>query len=321
MTPGDEQLRQEAAGWFARMRGPGAEAARADFDAWRAIGVHQQVYDRLVQRFDDSAILGHSRLSDLRLRTSAARRGPPPAVWWTAAAAGLVIAAIGLARIIPGSDLAAPQAAQRFASAPGQIRTVSVAPGVTVTLDTDTIVSASTVGQRPRLVLERGRARIQSDGPLEAEAGVTRVLADRAAFDLTRQGDQDVEISALTGAVETRARSGLLDRGKTRLQAGQRLILTGGHAGAPTAALVRDRQWPTGLLIFDGARLEQVVAEANRYGGRKIRLADPRLARLQVSGGLKVTDPDGLAHALAAALGLSVGTAPGGDLVLARVAA
>lgn len=322
MIPGDEQLRHEAAGWFARMRGPGAESARAEFDAWRAADPRRQMaYDRLVRRFDESAILGHSRLSALRLRTSAPRRGPPPAVWWTAAAAGLVLAAVGLSRIATATGMAKGEAAQRFASAPGQIRTVSVAPGLTVTLDADTIVSASTTGQRARLVLERGRARIQSDGPLEAEAGATHILVDRAAFDLSRQGGEGVEVSALTGAVEARGRSGLLNRGRTRLQPGQRLILTGGRASAPTAASPRDRQWPTGLLIFDATPLGQVIAEANRYGGRKIRLGDPQLARLQVSGGLKVTDPDGLARALAAALGLTVSTAPGGDLVLARAAA
>lgn len=320
MTLGDEEtLRRDAAAWFARMQGPGAETARADFDAWRAIAVHQQAYDRLVQRFEDSAILGHSRLSALRLRTTAARRGPPPAVWWTAAAAGLVLAALGLSQIQPTRDAVDGQ--RTFASAPGQIRTVAVAPGVTVTLDTDAIVSASKTGERLHLVLEQGRARIQSAGPLEVDAGATRVLAGRGAFDLTRRTGQDVEVAALDGVLEAKSRSGLLHRERTKLQAGQRLILAGGRAGQPTPALARDRQWPTGLLFFDAAPLEQVLAEANRYGAQKIRLADPQLARLQVSGGLKVTDPNELARALAAALSLNVGAEPGGDLVLSHAGA
>jgi len=317
MTLGDEeQLRREAAAWFARMRGPGAQTARAEFDAWRAGPGRQAAYDRLVRRFEESAILGHSRLSDLRLRTSGARRGPPPAVWWTAAAAGVVLGAIIIAqtqRVVGPSE----QPAQRYVSAPGQIRTLALTRDLTVVLDTDTVLTASTKGSRARLVLERGRVRVQSDRPLQVEADGARVLAGRAAFDVRRQGDKDVEVSTWRGDVQA-VRPGMLWRGRTRIEAGQRLTLIGGRQGAARPAPARDRQWPAGLFVFDGAPLEEVVAEANRYGARKIRLADPALGRRQVSGGLKVTDPDGLARALAAALSLSVSTAPGGDLVLSR---
>ena len=316
MTPGDEKLRQEAAGWFARMRGPSAEAARADFDAWRADPVRQTAYDRLVQRFDESVILGHSRLAALRLSPSAARRGPPPAVWWTTLAAGLVLGAVALSMTLraPSSRI---EGGARYVSAPGQIRTIALARDLTVVLDTDTVLTASTKGDRPHLVLERGRVRVQSNRPLEVEADGARVVAERAAFDLRRQGCQAIEISILNGDVQAET-AGLLRRARTRIESGQRLVLTGGRPGPASSLPSRDRQWPTGLLVFDGAPLGQVVAEANRYGGRKIRLADPALARLQISGGLKVTDPDGLAGAVAAALSLTVSTAPGGDLVLAH---
>lgn len=317
MTVGhDEHLRQEAAGWFARMRGPGAETARADFDAWRSDPQRQATYDRLVQRFDESAILGHSRLADLRLRTSASRRGPAPAVWWTAAAAGLVLGAIALSRFVHAPATGAGQG-ERYVSAPGQIRTVALAGDLTVVLDTDTVLTASTDGPRPHLVLERGRVRIQSDRPVEVEADNARVTAERGAFDVRRQGADRVEVSALLGDVRAE-RNGLLISARTRIEPGQRLILAGGRQVDSTPAPARDRQWPTGLLVFDGAPLGQVIAEANRYGARKIRLADPVLARLQVSGGLKVTDPDGLARALAAALGLTVSDTSAGDLLLAR---
>ncbi|KQV64043.1 FecR domain-containing protein [Caulobacter sp. Root343] len=326
MTPGDEEhLRREAAAWFARMRGPGADAARAEFDAWRAGPGRQDAYDRLVQRFEESAILGHSRLSDLRLRTSADRRGPPPAVWWTALAAGLVLGAIAISQA-PWAPSAGAQPQARYVSAPGQIRTIVLARDLTVVLDTDTVLAASTRGDRPHLVLERGRVRVESGRPLEIEADGAQVVAERAAFDLRRQGDKgdkgdkSVEVSILRGEVQAQV-GGLLQRGRTRIDAGQCLILTSGRKSAPMPAPSRDRQWPTGMLIFDDTPLTQVLAEADRYGGRKIRLADTGLGRLQVSGGLKVTDPDGLARALAAALGLNVETGPGGDLVLSRSAA
>lgn len=312
----DEHLRQEAAGWFARMRGPGAEAARAEFDAWRSDPQRQATYDRLVQRFEESVILGHSRLSALRLRSSGSRRGPPPAVWWTAAAAGLVLGAIAIVQWVHSQTLQVAPGA-RYASAPGQIRTIALADDLTVVLDTDTVLTASTKGPYPRLVLERGRVRVQSQRPVEVQADSARIIAERGAFDLQRQGAAQVTVSTLRGDVRSET-GGLLTQARTRVAPGQRLILTGGRQAVVTSAPARDRQWPTGLLVFDGARLDQVIAEANRYSVRKIRLANPALARLQVSGGLKVTDPDGLARALGAALGLTVSSAPGGDLVLAR---
>ena len=41
------QLFEEAAAWFARMRGPDAEASRDEFEAWLARGaLHRSAYNR-----------------------------------------------------------------------------------------------------------------------------------------------------------------------------------------------------------------------------------------------------------------------------------
>lgn len=319
MTLGDDEtLRREAAAWFARMRGPGAEAARADFDAWRAQPARQMAYDRLIRRFDESAILGHSRLADLRLQPTARRRaGAGP--WLPAAiAAGLALAAFAVWRggLLPLQP-ASPEA-QRFVAAPGQIRKVEVAPGLVAVIDTDSALSAVTDKGRPRLTLERGRVRIEATGPVEAHVAETRLNATQGAFDLRIDPDRGLELAALRGELLVSAQGGgLLARRTVRLAPGQSLSLGQGRADAPTRLSIRDRDWPQGLLICDETPLEQVVAEANRYGSRKIRLADGDLARLPVSGGLRVTDPENLARTLAAALGLTV-TPAGGDLVLRR---
>ena len=323
MTPGDdEHLRRDAAAWFARMRGPGAGASRVEFDAWRADAAHQQAFDRMVRRFDESAILAHSGLSNLRLTLSASRRGPPPAVWWTALAAAVVLTtAFALLRPAGSAFDADPGANQSFASRPGEIRTVSLAPGVTAVLDTDSAVSTATRAGRVVVRLDRGRARIEAAGPIDAEAANARLHADGGAFDLELTPKLGLQMAALRGTVRVSSTNTLIPARSVRLASGQSLTLTEGRPGRPTKASPRDRDWPTGLLIFDETPLDQVVAQANRYGSRKIRLADPTLARLQVTGGLKVTDPDGLARALAVALGLNVANAVGGDLVLSRNAA
>jgi hypothetical protein len=58
-----------------------------------------------------------------------------------------------------------------------------------------------------------------------------------------------------------------------------------------------------GWLAFRGQSLESVVAEFNRHNRRKLIIADPQTARLQVGGKFRVTDLDGFV----AALGLTHG--------------
>ena len=106
-----------------------------------------------------------------------------------------------------------------------------------------------------------------------------------------------------------------------KLDPGQQVRLGLGAPVGPRAASTTDRDWPTGLLTFDAAPLASVIAEANRYSAKKIRLAEPGLADLKVSGGFRVTRPDALAKALAATFGLTLTPAPGGDLILALKAA
>ena len=317
----EERLRREAAAWFARMRGPSGEAAREDFDVWRATTTHQRAYDQLVRRFDESAILGHSRLADLRMRASPARRaGPPPAVWG-GLAAGLVVA-IAVPFITRGHAPWSNPGVKRYDTAVGEIRTVSLAGGVQVTLDTDSRLVADTEDGQPRLRLERGRARVETPGALAVEAGAARIRADRGVFDLRRLGGDALDVAAMNGGLEIDAAPGstVLVR-NLRLSPGQQVTIGRGRAATPRPASTASRDWPSGLLTFDGAPLGEVVGEANRYGARKIRLADPSLNQLQVTGGFRVTRPDELAKALAAAFGLTLTRAPGGDLILARNAA
>jgi transmembrane sensor len=65
-------------------------------------------------------------------------------------------------------------------------------------------------------------------------------------------------------------------------------------------------------------RLEDVLAEANRYGRYKIVLEDPALGSLQISGGFRPADTQKLAETLAAALDLTLSRAADGDFVLSR---
>ncbi|EJL37547.1 Fe2+-dicitrate sensor, membrane component [Caulobacter sp. AP07] len=319
MTSSDQQerLRQEASLWFARMRGPGADAHRDAFEAWRSVEANGQAYRRLVQRFEESAILGHSRLSTLRLTKARADRGPSPTAKIALALAACLVAGVGVATYVWRG-----QAQTRFTTTVGEIRTVALADGATLILDTDSAASAAIRDGRQAVRLERGRARIvAAKADLAVQAGKARFTAKDATFDLALAPQDQIDVTVLSGAPR-------LARGDRRLAVGPalpagRLVRLGPDLTTRTVqpASRVEASWPSGLRAFDQSPLSEVAAVANRYNTRKIRFADPSLGSLRVSGAFRVTGAEGLAKALAAAFGLSVGTAPGGDIVLSRAAA
>ena len=69
--------------------------------------------------------------------------------------------------------------------------------------------------------------------------------------------------------------------------------------------------------MFDDDRLDQVVAEVNRYSVRKLVLADPALADLRLSGAFRAGSPEKFADALTVALPVTVEPLrESGDLVI-----
>ena len=100
--------------------------------------------------------------------------------------------------------------------------------------------------------------------------------------------------------------------------AGQGLQAAAGRAPAvPRRVTAAERLWPAGMLEFDSTPLREVLAIANRYSQRPIKVGDPSLGELRVTGGYRLGDPAELAKTLAAASGLIV-REERGSLVLAR---
>jgi transmembrane sensor len=108
-------------------------------------------------------------------------------------------------------------------------------------------------------------------------------------------------------------------RPAVRLAPGQGLQIAGGRAPpVPRPVTAAERQWPSGMLEFDGTPLREVLAIANRYSRRPIELGHASLGELRVTGGYRLGDPARLAKTLAAALDLAVEEEAGGRLVLVR---
>src|SRR3546814_13226803 len=75
--------------------------------------------------------------------------------------------------------------------------------------------------------------------------------------------------------------------------------------------------WPKGMVEFRRAPLADVIAQVNRYAVAKVRLADPSLGKIEVSGVFRIDGADALAGHLALLLGLRV-ERTAGEIILTR---
>lgn len=320
------EIDEEAAAWFARMRGPDRAAFQDAFDEWRtASAAHGEAYARAERLWRVSADLATTRMG--RARSLPERRVPPwqlpgarPAF---AALAVLLIALAGLWWLRPQTrePASAVAAAAPIATPIGEIRSVRLADGSTVTLDTDSAIQVSFTDGARLVRLTRGRARFDvahdAARPFRVEAAGRTVTALGTLFDVGF-GPEGVKVTLFRGSVDVR---GLVRPGGvaavTRLSPGQCLTDLAGRPGVAKASRGAGN-WVSGMLDFDGVRLVEVLEQTNRYSPRKIRLGDPSLNSLRVTGAFRPLPLEELAAALATAFSLDVRRGPGGDLVLAR---
>ncbi|AEB56328.1 FecR family protein [Ectopseudomonas mendocina] len=96
-----------------------------------------------------------------------------------------------------------------------------------------------------------------------------------------RSDSRGVAVAVLEGEVEVSTRQSA----PQRLQGGQQALAHAGRVGAGEVAnMERVTAWQHGKLRFDGTPLSEVIADIQRYRQAPVRLADPRLASLRVSG-------------------------------------
>lgn len=297
----------EASAWFARLRGPDAAALRSEFEVWRSEAENAEAYREMEAIWDASASV--SRPAPRR-----AQRLRPGLI-----AAG-VAAAVTIS-FLAASVLDRTHSAAIYGSERGAIRTVTLADGSHVTLDTASRISVDLAKDERRVALLAGRARfaVAKDParPFVVSAGDDAVVARGTLFDVRLRAG-GAEVALYEGAVDLERReSRAPPRVLARLRPGQKAVFAANDA-PPAIAIARGDDWTDGVLSGQEMRLADVVSEANRYGRIRIVLGDPALGELRISGGFRPADTRSLADAMAAALDLTVTPDPDGNLVLSR---
>lgn len=228
-----------------------------------------------------------------------------------ASAAALLLARPPL-RLWPDlSDLSAD-----FRTATGEQRTVQVAPGVTVEMNTQTAFNLRKVdGRLVGMDLVDGEVQLQ----VAEGAPAFTVWAQKGRVQST-PGSQ-CNVRCLGDAVEVTGLDGLVQidyRGQREaLGAAQRASYGVHDMTAPAPAdMERAMAWRRRVLVFDNQPLSDVVAEINRYRPGRLVLTSDTLASRKVHARFSLNQLADAATLIREAFGARVTELPGGIVLL-----
>jgi transmembrane sensor len=313
----EARIEEEAALWVARLRGPDADSHSAAFEAWcRADPANVPAFDEAAAAFEAAGAL---RLTAAGRRRSVPHRSASRSRPFGYAVAALVVASALLAFVLLANRRPqGPEPAQvEWAAAPLQAREVALPDGSRLHLGAASEASGSFTGSERRIRLRFGRARftVARDGrTFVVLAGHTRVVARGTVFEVQLRGGT-AKVRLIEGVVDVADVREGVPRRVVRLSAGQAVTVPQAEAAARQRDAVLARS-EAAMLEFDDVRLDDAVAAANRAALRKVRLGDPSLARLRVTGAFRSGDAVGLARSLAAMFRLKIETGPAGELIL-----
>ena len=227
---------------------------------------------------------------------------------WYLAAAGVVLAvALGLWMLqMPISTSSADVA--RYVTRIGEVKVVELPDGSVISMNTGTELLATMTDEVRRVTLKRGEAHFQVTAdqtrPFSVDAGLRSITVLGTAFNLRRYPEQ-LDVAVTEGMVVVhpteQAPSGqapLLEMARgaaaeevRKQQPGQLRLAAGWKARIdPVRQLIVGREisgtvasWRSGQLEFNRIPLYQVVAELNRYTGKKILIEDSAVIDLKVS--------------------------------------
>jgi transmembrane sensor len=233
----------------------------------------------------------------------------PPRRWprrMAAAALALAACAAVVAVVVPRL---APPAPLRFATAAGEQRSIALADGSHVTLNTRSTLEVRIDRAQREIRVLAGEAffavAMDASRPFVVETPLGRARAVGTRFNVFLVDDR-VEVSTEEGRVLVQ--SGNRDGDSVVTTPGTRATLERGVQSprVDAADLARIENWRARRLEFDQVRLDDALAEMSRYTALPIRAGSAEIGRTEVSAVLKVGDIAALRATLKGAFGLEL---------------
>lgn len=284
-----ERIADEAARWVDHGGDP--EALRAWLEASPE---HRQAYERLDQAMRDPILAEAMRLHAGRPKTVRPRtaRTWVPALAAASVAGLVLVAALGAPRLWPSTRRPAPAPPSPrtlIATAPGELRTVSLSDGSRIHLNGDTKLSLAEAsgGRRARLIQGEALFDIRHDPsrPFTVTLDHGAVTDVGTVFNVDIVGDQTA-VQVYSGKVRLNGESG-----SAALDASQQAQLSRGVVGAVSGFNSRAGDWRDGWIEPRDWPLPRVVEALRRRSGVAIVIASPGLASKRITGRLRLDDP------------------------------
>ena len=311
---GREQSVEEASEWLVRLNED--SVSDADLEAWgdwmAKSPLNARAFDDVSALWEASAsVSSHSLDQAIQAKAEAARRRVQraPRRRWLAAvavAAACGVVAIGVVKWLPGTPV--PQV---LATDKGERREVMLADGSTVALDADSRLTVELSGKTRELVLERGRAHFavahDASHPFRVQAGGIVSQAIGTRFSVAYRSSQRVAVLVDEGRVRVSQLQG--NQGAAR-EAGkdERIVYSAenGLEGPKPVNADLALSWKEGNVVYQSEPLSAVIEDLNRYSQVPLRLEDPSMGQLLVTGRWESDSIDSWIVGLASALHLDV---------------
>jgi transmembrane sensor len=301
-----ERVRERAAQWAIarREQETWTESNQVELDDWLAQSpVHMVSYLRIQSAWDRADRLAAMHTPSNRTGIDRAK----PLIWRISTMA-IALAIVGF--VI--TSVVLPKSGEKAFSTPvGGRATVMLADGSQIELNTSTSIRVSDDAADRAVWLDRGEAyfsvKHNPSRPLVVLVGGHRIVDVGTKF-LVREDGTQVRVSLIEGSVNFQSTS-QRSKSDTPLKPGDVAVATASSLSVtrePVAKLADELGWRTGLVIFKHARLSDAVADINRYGQKRVIIADPAVGDLKISGAFPVRDTDLFARVARTALGVRV---------------
>ena len=220
----------------------------------------------------------------------------------------LVMGAIEFERPAPVT----PTAALHVATPIGGRRTIPLADGSKVELNTATVVRAAMNDKRRDVWLDKGEAYFEvahlGGRPFVVHAGNRIVTVVGTKFSVRRDGDR-VTVAVIEGRVEIddaaqpdKVPTAVISAGDVAISQGSSTLLSAKSEERVAAAL----GWREGILNFDHTSLTDAAAEFNRYNSKQIVIADAEAGEIRIGGTFQASNVEAFVRLLHDAYGLRV---------------
>jgi transmembrane sensor len=290
--------------WFAQARSGDTDPAQNQaWLQWIDDQGHQQAYENCELAWELSGELRSNPRIAALLAGADALRAPSVRAKWRVPIWQVGLAASLLALGAFGWRLVGAPTTTQYSTGVGEQRTVTLADGSTVFLNTDSDVRVQLSRRVRRIELARGEALFSvshdPSRPFEVHAlqGVTTAVGTQFDVELTRGG---AAISVLEGTVTVGGSATGAAAPSVAVSAGNGVGYS--QAGAVSelrpAEVNRIQGWRTQRMVFNDIALDAALAEYNRYSRKPIVLRNPALGSRHINGVFHIGDEAAFLSAL-----------------------